>query len=216
MLRLRSEVASLPHCCALHDRDTLLFQRTSPEGEEVKIPSLSRSARRAGTRQAALGDGYFALLVDWLASSCMWTCLKCSENIPCMRAREDSVSRLNENVTPSHDEQRPLKMGSVSSDRITRCGLFIILPSCASSSLICSSRSSLFRYWVRSSEVAASPRRQYNSLAMWMASISRDKAATLALVVSSGSRAYAPLSALATSAKEPNCGELYSRSQAGG
>jgi hypothetical protein len=53
-------------------------------------------------------------------------------------------------------------------------------------------------------------------LAVWMASISRDKAATLALVVSSGSRAYAPLSALATSAKEPNCGELYSRLQAGG
>src|ERR1022692_2504262 len=50
----------------------------------------------------------------------MWTCLKCSENIPWMRATQDSVLRLNENVTSSHDEHRPFNMGSASSETITR------------------------------------------------------------------------------------------------
>jgi hypothetical protein len=50
---------------------------------------------------------------------------KCSENMPWMRARDDSVL-ANENVTCSHDEHRRFNTGSASSDKITRWGFFIL------------------------------------------------------------------------------------------
>jgi|GEM_PF-4097835 len=63
-----------------------------------------------------------------VASSRKWTLRKCSENISWMRASDEGALPLNENVTPSHAEQRPLSIGSPSSDTISRCGFFMRPP----------------------------------------------------------------------------------------